>query len=153
MDFQSALLTSYPNPGAAQIGMELIRWKPVLDIMALQLWPLIVEARRQLKLPKRPAPVILLGAPPTCEQGRSDSGPVGFEFQTGQICNPIAGSSMRFLRGEGPELSLDHVTDNNVDNDSSSSSDASSELIEERARFGAARNRCANVLFFGRITW
>jgi hypothetical protein len=62
----------------------------------------------------------------------------------------LSGSSMRFLRGEGPEISLDQVIDNIIDNDSSSSSDATSELIEERARFEAARTCCVNVLIFGR---
>jgi hypothetical protein len=57
---------------------------------------------------------------------------------------------MRFLRGDGPDITLDQVLDNNAGDDSSSSSDATSELLEERAWFAAANSRCANVLIFGR---
>lgn len=58
---------------------------------------------------------------------------------------------MRFLRGEGPAINLDQVFDNvTSDDDSSLSSDATSALMEERAKFMAAQARCANVLVFGR---
>lgn len=57
---------------------------------------------------------------------------------------------MRFLRGDGPDIFLDQVMQNYSGDGSSSSSDATSELMEECARFEAARNRCANVLIFGR---
>lgn len=43
----------------------------------------------------------------------------------------LSRSSMRFLRGDGLDISLD----NNAGDDSSSSSDATSELLEECARF------------------
>lgn len=62
----------------------------------------------------------------------------------------LSGSSMRFLRGDGPDISLDQVLDNANGDDSSSSSNVTSELADEHARFVAARNRCANVLIFGR---
>lgn len=62
----------------------------------------------------------------------------------------LSGSSMRFLSGDDPDLSLDQLFDAIVDEDSSSSSDASSAPIEERARFAAAQSRCANILIFGR---
>lgn len=62
----------------------------------------------------------------------------------------MSGSSMHFLRGEGPDLSLDKEFQAITDEDSSSSSDASSTLVEERACFVAAQSRCANILIFGR---
>lgn len=62
----------------------------------------------------------------------------------------LSGSSMRFLRGDGPEISLDQLIQAGADTDISSSSDASSELIQERARFEAVSSRCANILIFGR---
>ena len=57
---------------------------------------------------------------------------------------------MRFLRGDGPDIDLDQVSQNISDDDSSSSSDATSAAIEDRARFAAAQARCANILIFGR---
>lgn len=51
----------------------------------------------------------------------------------------LSGSSMRFLRGEGPNLSLDELFENiSSDDSSSSSSDALSASVEEHARFAAA---------------
>lgn len=70
---QSALLQPAP---AAVTGMEIVPWKPVLDVIALQLWPAIVQSRRQAKSSPSVAPsgpVILLGPPPQ------------FEFQSEQI--------------------------------------------------------------------
>lgn len=57
---------------------------------------------------------------------------------------------MRFLRGDGPDLSLDEVFQSLLEDGSSSSSDASSELVEEHARFVAAQARSAQILIFGR---
>jgi len=63
----------------------------------------------------------------------------------------LSGSSMRFLRGDGPDSSLDQVFDNaEADDGSSSSSDPTSSLLEDHARFDAAQSRCANILIFGR---
>ena len=41
--------------------MEIVPWKPILDVMALQLWPLILESRRQVRIEENTTPVILLG--------------------------------------------------------------------------------------------
>ncbi|KAJ1255823.1 hypothetical protein BS78_K154700 [Paspalum vaginatum] len=60
----------------------------------------------------------------------------------------LSGSSMRFLIGQGPDISLDHVM--TLSDNSSSSSDASSAEVQSRARFIAARARSAQVLIFGR---
>jgi hypothetical protein len=62
----------------------------------------------------------------------------------------LSGSSMHFLRGVGLEIDLDEVFQNISDDGSSSSSDASSVPVEERARFVATQARCANILIFGR---
>ena len=62
----------------------------------------------------------------------------------------LSGSSMRFLRGDGPNISLDQVFENISDDSNSSSSDATSQVLEDRARFAADQSRCANVLIFGR---
>jgi hypothetical protein len=52
---------------------------------------------------------------------------------------------------DGPNISLDQVFEAAAgDDSSSSSSDATSELVGQRARFIAAQNRCANYLIFGR---
>jgi len=70
---QSALLQPAP---AAVTGMEIVPWKPVFDVLALQLWPAVVKSRREANaratvVPS--GPVILLGPPPQ------------FEFQSQQI--------------------------------------------------------------------
>lgn len=62
----------------------------------------------------------------------------------------LSGSSMRFLRGDGPDLSLHEVFQILSEDGSSSSSDALSELVEEHASFAAAQARCAQILIFGR---
>lgn len=63
----------------------------------------------------------------------------------------LSGSSMRFLRGDGPDIWLERVFQEiAAQDDSSSSSDATSVPGEDRARFAAAQSRCANVLIFGR---
>jgi len=55
---------------------------------------------------------------------------------------------MHFLRGDGLDISLDDLINNAVvDEDSSASSDATSENIEEKARFLAAHQHCPNTLF------
>lgn len=62
----------------------------------------------------------------------------------------LSGSSLRFLRGDGPDISLDQVFDNAAAGDgSSSSSGATSGSIEERAPFAVAQSRCANIPIFG----
>lgn len=62
----------------------------------------------------------------------------------------LSGSSMRFLRGDGSDISLDHLLENISDDSSSSSSDATSVSMDDHARFAAAQSQCANILFFGR---
>lgn len=63
----------------------------------------------------------------------------------------LSGSSMRFLRGDGPDISLEDVLATNVSDDgSSSSSEATSTQVEDHARFVAAQSCCANVLIFNK---
>lgn len=63
----------------------------------------------------------------------------------------LSSSSMRFLRGEGPNISLDQLLiDLQLDDSSSSSSDASSVLDEDRARFVASLQHCATLSLFHR---
>jgi len=57
---------------------------------------------------------------------------------------------MRFLRGDGPDIDLDQVFQNISDDDSSSSSDATSVAMEDCTHFAAAQARCANILIFGK---
>ena len=60
--------------------MKIVPWKPIRDVIALQLWPEIVQSRRIAKSSAKetPAtPVIILGGP-------FNSSPPSFEFQTGE---------------------------------------------------------------------
>lgn len=62
-------MANYPTPTAVT-GLEIVPWKPVLDVLALQHLPAIVESRRDAKARSSAAPaepVILLGAPPHFE--------------------------------------------------------------------------------------
>lgn len=76
-------------------------WKPVLDVLALQLWPAILESRRSVKAAAAaPSSVILLGAPQGKQavQGLTASGLAGFEFQAEQYQpnpTPEAGQKRR----------------------------------------------------------
>lgn len=60
----------------------------------------------------------------------------------------LSSSSMRFLRANGPDIKIHEVWQ--LSDDSSSSSDASSNMTEERARFIAARSHCAAISLFHR---
>jgi hypothetical protein len=63
----------------------------------------------------------------------------------------LSGLSLRFLRGSGPDISLDDILGSNATDDgSSSSSYASSAQVEDCAHFAAVQNRCANMLIFNR---
>jgi hypothetical protein len=57
---------------------------------------------------------------------------------------------MRFLRGDGPDISLQVFDNATADDGSSSSSDATSSSLEDHDRFAAEQSRCANILIFGR---
>ena len=62
-------------------GLEIVPWKTIRDVIALQIWPEIVQSRCITKSSAKetPAtPVIILSGP-------SDSSPPSFEFQTGRI--------------------------------------------------------------------
>jgi hypothetical protein len=61
----------------------------------------------------------------------------------------LSGSSVRFLRGEGPNIAIDEVIQLGSD-DSSSPSDASPVPNADRARFIAAQSHCATVNNFHR---
>jgi len=72
---QSALLQPAP---AAVTGMEIVPWKPVFDVLALQLWPAVVKSRREANaratvVPS--GPVILLGPHLSLNFNQSKSGP------------------------------------------------------------------------------
>jgi hypothetical protein len=62
----------------------------------------------------------------------------------------LSRSSMQFLRGEGPDISLNQALVNADSDGSSSSSDATSGMVEEQVRSTAIRTRSANILIFGR---
>jgi hypothetical protein len=81
---QSATIQPTSNTAPASTGLEIVPWKPVLDVIALQLWPLIVESRRQARIAELTAPVIVLGDV-ECQQSPTTSGLEDFEFQMGQI--------------------------------------------------------------------
>jgi hypothetical protein len=60
-----------------------------------------------------------------------------------------SGSYMRFLRANGPDLNLDDVFQGIFsDEDSSSSSDATSPLNEDLLGFVVAQNQCATITTF-----
>ena len=72
------------------------------------------------------------------------------QFPQDHLDLELSGSSMRFLRGDGTDISLDRVLEGiSVEDGSSSSSDASSTLVD-RARFAAAQKRCTIILIFNR---
>lgn len=60
----------------------------------------------------------------------------------------LSGSSMRFLRADGPDISIDEVIQ--LSDDSTSSSDASSTPNEDSLRFAAIQNHCATISLFHR---
>lgn len=63
----------------------------------------------------------------------------------------LSGSSMSFLRAEGPDISVEEVWQDIQPRSSSSSSDASSaQQVEDRARFIALQAYCANISTFHR---
>lgn len=63
----------------------------------------------------------------------------------------MSSSSMCFLRGKGPDISLDQILqDLQTDDSSSSSSDVSSGLNEDWVRFLAAQQHCATISLFHR---
>ena len=62
----------------------------------------------------------------------------------------LSGSSMRFLHGEGPDISLEDVLEINVTDDASSPSTEVTSQVEDQARFAAAQSRCANILIYNR---
>ena len=73
------------------------------------------------------------------------------QFPQDHLDLELSGSSMRFLRGDGTDISLDRVLEGiSVEDGSSSSSDASPTLVEDRARFAAAQKRCTIILIFNR---
>jgi hypothetical protein len=79
---QPALL---PVQDPAPTGLEIVPWKPIPHVLALQLWPVIVESRRTAEAQSKSAPVILLGDIPRAQQhSPEDSGPSVFEFQATQ---------------------------------------------------------------------
>jgi hypothetical protein len=64
----------------------------------------------------------------------------------------LSGSSMRFLQATGPDIALEDVFNGlaSDDNSSSSSSDATSAMDEDYARFLAAQSHCATISIFHR---
>jgi hypothetical protein len=88
--------------------MEIVPWKPVLDVIALQLWPLILYRKRSPFAPRAPAksgPVILLGWKQDeqieqMEEGPSDCGPTDFEFKTQAQPNMSQDKGQRRGRGQ-----------------------------------------------------
>jgi hypothetical protein len=79
---QSATIQPTSNTAPASTGLEIVPWKPILDVIALQLWPLIVESRHQARIAELTAPVIVLGDV-ECQQSPTTSGLEDFEFQMG----------------------------------------------------------------------
>jgi hypothetical protein len=84
------------NSMTAPTGWEIVLWKPVRDVIALQLWPLIVESRRAPQPTTKATPVIILGGSEDeqAEEGPTDFGPQSIEFQMQQaqpITTPAAG--------------------------------------------------------------
>ena len=62
----------------------------------------------------------------------------------------LSGSSMEFLRANGPDIAIDEVFGGIQSDGSSSSSDASSPLNEDMIRFIVAQNHCATITIFHR---
>jgi len=70
------------------------------------------------------------------------------QFPQDMIDIDHSGSSMRFLRANGPDIPLDWVLAPDSDEDSSSSSDATSLLLEQQLKQTAASNQCAQQLLY-----
>jgi hypothetical protein len=64
--------------------MEVVPWKPVLDVLALQLWSFVLECRRAPRAKNPANSVIILGGEEQSEQGPNAFGPEGLEFQAQQ---------------------------------------------------------------------
>ena len=62
----------------------------------------------------------------------------------------MSGSSMEFLRANGPDVAIDEVFEGIQSDGSSSSSDVSSPLNEDMIRFIVAQNQCATIIIFHR---
>ena len=61
----------------------------------------------------------------------------------------LSGSSMRFLRANGPDIAIEEVMQP-ASEDSSSTSDAASDEAVARAKFNAVRSLCAKITMFHR---
>lgn len=71
-----------PAPQAQAVtGREIVPWRPIPHVIALQLWPDIVEARRRAVRQKLATEVNVIQLS-DAEQGPMLSGLVAFEFQT-----------------------------------------------------------------------
>jgi hypothetical protein len=89
-----ATITSAPP---VNICLEIVPWKPVRDVIALQLLPAFFESRREAIISEKSAPaapVIILGGP-------SDSSPLPSEFQMGQN-QPSPSKALAHKRGKLP---------------------------------------------------
>lgn len=129
----------------APTGLEIVPWRPVLDVIALQLLPQVVEARQKIAL-SAPPPTLILGEDGVISGTQSKDGitnitqpgPRNFEFQTQQIRpspprtrgqNAIGASKKR------KNMSLPNVVSN---------SDAHTPLVQKSvrrsSRFSASNN-------------
>jgi hypothetical protein len=77
---RNVVQATLPSAPAVNTCLEIVPWKPVRDVIALQLLPAFIESRREAIISEKSAPtapVIILGGP-------IDSSPLHFEFQMGQ---------------------------------------------------------------------
>lgn len=82
------------------------------------------------------------------QQPPADAVPQHSLFPQDMIDIDRSGSSMRFLRANGPDIPLNWVLGADSDEDSSSSSDATSILLEQELKQIAANKMCADQLIY-----
>lgn len=90
----------------APSGLEIVPWKPIPHVLALQLWPAILESRQKANSLSHLDSVIFLPGPHEEQGGPVNSSPMEFEFQTQQMQpspSSVAGHK-KMRRGKGPTL-------------------------------------------------
>lgn len=102
----SALLSTLP--GSQRTGWEIIPWKPILDVIALQMWPHVIARKAKTAVEKESAPVMILGdTQEWYDQGPNVSSPTEFKFQIEDLQpSPVREAFQPRHRGRRSHMSL-----------------------------------------------
>jgi hypothetical protein len=91
-------LAALPSTASTPKGLEIVPWKPVPAVIALQLWPAVVASRQTAKT-RVLAPHVILLPDPRDVQGSGDPSPMEFEFQTEEMQPSPPSAAGRNKRG------------------------------------------------------